>query len=269
MSTRVRSEISPLVSTLIAYTIDDSSPLSHQSGNYGTSIYRDSQKTISDVVTSDYHARIKSGDIINNPMTLVHTEQEEPGGHFFYKNYEDSGFTWEWNVEPCYDWLALNHPSALVGAIERTWNNEDMVASAKLHALANIDPTPFSFAEDLAEIRTTARHLVQRGVSLKRLNDLYRKKDGSLKRKLKRSYNTSRKVRQEISSLWLEYRFAVSPLIRSITDLMDAANTKIVSRPPRLTSRGFESVDWDEEKKNSAGGSASYLGSGSHQTPER
>jgi len=193
-------------------------------------------KTITDVVTSKFRSKIKQGVIINNPCTITDSNIPVGGGSRTYDRQWSDGSTWNNVVSgPLYSWTTRDLP--LPYDLD-DFSNLDLVAMAKLKALSNIDSTPYSFAEDLAEIRTTVKHLFSRGRDLKDLNTSLSRAVKYLKKQRHRKNPAT--IEREISQLYLEYRFAISPLIRSIADLIEAANEKLGSRPDRLTARGFE-----------------------------
>jgi len=234
------------------------------SGTEGTFTYSRSRKAISDVLTPNFHSRIRRGDIINNAATITASDNPVPGGNYAYDVKYDNGEVGVINATgPMYDnavgkWLP--GPSFAPDPS----NGLDLGAMAKLKALSNIDSTPYSFAEDLAEIRTTVRHLISRGKLLKELNTSFDKRIRRFKR-LSRGKKAST-VARETSQLWLEYRFAISPLVRSIADLMEAANEKLKSRPERLTSRGFE--QWSDSSSQTVpyGGSRNLRANRTHES---
>jgi len=190
------------------------------------------------VVVPRFHSRIKSGEIINNPATITNDNESMPAGTFTYKRVYDDPETEDWETNftgPIYPYLTRDHKPVFDLSFS---TGLDLTAMAKQKALSNIDSTPYSFAEDLAEIRTTARHLFSRGRDLKNLNTSFSKAVKNLKRRTRKE--SAAVVARETSQLYLEYRFAVSPLIRSIADLIEASNEKLGSREKRETARGFE-----------------------------
>jgi len=219
------------------------------SGVAGVYTYPNRLKTISDVVTPNYHSRISKGDIINNPCTITENETVPPGGTFNYQRAFDNGDdTYHSHYTgPIYDWVMdVSSPAPL--NLDRS-TGLDLVAMAKLKALSNIDSTPYSFAEDVAELRTTAKHLLSRGRSLTTLSRTLKRNVARVKRQTKRK--TAAQISREVSQLYLEYRFAVSPLIRSIADLIEAFNEEPGKRPERRTARGFEQHRWDLSDRGS------------------
>lgn len=216
--------------------------------NKGPQIKYLKSSSITDEVTPNFRRRIAQGEIINNPMSMQVTTKisrdstfsavmpdaswSSSGGSTFRRFHEDSGY-------PGYNVIATD-PSP----------NLDV---ARLHALANIDSTPYSFAEDLAELGTTFKWLKGKAWSFEKAARRYKKEIAKLRRKAKSLQHLSKAGRARwlanaTADLWLEYRFVFMPLARSITDGLEAYNTKTKPRPVRLTARG------KSETENSDGG---------------
>lgn len=242
--TRTRSENDVPVTKIVV--VSNSSVPSFDGLELFSYTYPQSTKSMTDVETEGFYKRSRDGEIINNPMTLVTKQFDGAGGITSHDN--ENGYT-DVRSGPLFDYYVGN--SSLVPGYDLSHETSlDLQAMAKLKAIANIDPTPYSFAEDLAELRVTAGHLFSRANDLKKLSSLFQKKERRLKRRmrepsLKRKFQNAEYRASQVSQLWLEYRFAISPLIRSISDLMEAANEQIGTYPDRLTSRGFEEFKFD------------------------
>jgi hypothetical protein len=186
-----------------------------------------------DVVTPNFRAKINDGLIVNNPCTYVKESINNLGsGH--QKWYRNSTKTW-W-YESLGHVTAMNMlriPSYVTGEQPAPGMLFDHQADSRLTALANIDRAPYSFAEDIAEMRETWRFLANPLGSMKHLsNNLVKDAKGLLSRK--RSLNLA----QAIAQVWLEYQFALSPLLRSANDAYASMFDK-VHAPERRTARGF------------------------------
>jgi hypothetical protein len=164
-----------------------------------------------------------------------------------------------------------NYDYDLVGALsyfraigkEGIWfpvvNHDLTDEGAKQRAIASIDPTPYAFGEDLLEIRETLRFLRNPADSLFHLSKSFRRTFNQLKRQRKLS---SKNVKhygdlfQALSDVWLQYRFAASPLIRSSIDVLEAYSekSKAINHPPRRTARGFENFTFSESVEQSYDG---------------
>jgi hypothetical protein len=110
-----------------------------------------------------------------------------------------------------------------------------MNAAARLQALGNVDRSPYGFAEDIAELHETLRFLRDPLKSIRDITELFRKtwRNPVTRRKGEKIEEIS----DAISNAWLQYQFALSPLVRSVNDAVEAAMTK-VRRPDRRTARG-------------------------------
>jgi len=205
--------------------------------------------TMTDVVTPFHRRKMAQGVIINNPVTMRVVELSNPES----SSNSDS----------------IGNPGAgsvtLTGSIFLNWHENfnaygslsatdysDGISIAKLHALANIDPTPYSFAEDLAELSSTFVWLKRRAHSFEKAARRYKKEVKKLKRKASRLKHLSKAdkakwLATEMSNLWLETRFVISPFVRSLMDLMEAYNHTPAVRPPRMTSRGKYETDSHED----------------------
>jgi hypothetical protein len=214
-----------------------------------------SQETeeIWDVVTENYRQKIREGAIINNPCTYERSSTEQSNGSYIAKKipsgetYETQGgciTAYHRNMHGLGDITPPNvHPDAV----------EYMQSVAKQRAIANIDSTPYAFAEDAGEIRETLKFLRRPFSSLLKLGrtfekDVMRKSRRKAKRRflsrkqeLKLLYNDTAYRAELLASTWNEYRFAVSPLIRSAMDGLEAATFYNVNPAQvRRTARGFQ-----------------------------
>jgi len=198
---------------------------------------------ITDVVTSRFHERVAEGEIINNPMQYVKdTIESSVGGRitsrFATQDYESSGggclsaFLAQWlaDIGQGYnvaDLLTVPEP------------NFDMSTAAKVQCLSRIDSTPYSFGEDIGELRETIEFMKNPAKSLRDLTRAFNKDAWKRLRKLNllSGKQLALKRAQAIADVWKSYSFAAAPLVRSWSDLGKAAaeNTK---RPERRTARG-------------------------------
>lgn len=222
------------------YSYDESDPPLSDI-NLGSVVEYQKISTIDDVVTPNFRQKMKRGEIVNNPcvMSVVETittpstyavlNNGEPGyvdgassGGSTFRRYHDTHGA---------------YPDVADLDIEE---GEDV---AKLYALANIDSTPYSFAEDLAELRETARFLRGHAHRFEKLARRFAKEKQRLVRKYEslRTLNQAERARllaEALSGLWATYRFVLTPLAQSMTDLLEAWNTKTDPLPLRLIARG-------------------------------
>ncbi len=196
---------------------------------------------MNDWVVSNYKRRIEAGEIINNPMDYGRDVLTTSGvGHHRYRHpnvkYDTTGPLTGRLVE-------VGKANGLMFDYSSKFT-KDFEAEAKLKALANIDSTPFAFGEDALELKETVRFLRNPVKGLFNLSQKFRR---DLK---KRNAKSKYELLQAHAKLWLQYRFAVSPLIRSSIDALEAYSSETPMLPERLTSRGFSVEEaHDEEDK--------------------
>ena len=198
-----------------------------------------SRESMFDVNTPNYRARIRRGDIINNPCEYDLEVSEAGGGYYSavgpVNTYASSGGS------PSY-WAMQN---ASVGYL----TDPSIVADEPAHrgeskflALSHVDETPYAFGEDVGEIRETLKFLRSPFSSLLKLGKSFdRELAHRLTKKRRRKGLSPRKISryaQEFSDTWTEYRFAASPLVRSTMDVLEAATWYQGSPPLRKTARG-------------------------------
>jgi hypothetical protein len=184
---------------------------------------------IYDFVTPEYRRKIRLGMIINNPCTYTSEKRTESEGSYHVKynygsppiEYTDTGLLTSWQMD------ALN-----VGFLDLLTDTSER--EAKLQALTNIDSTPYQFGEDLLELRETIRFLRS---PLKPLLNLSIAVQRSLRKE--RLARKLKNLTLEGSNTYLAYRFALSPLIRSAADAVDAFASGTRVPPVRRTARGF------------------------------
>lgn len=244
MPTRFREQIDADVEGYLVHT-KNTGPQS----DIGPIVLTEHSISMTDFVTPNYHKKIAQGAIINNSCDMnVHTVSSNGSG--FYRHHLNSdpsqwtelagkGLTrWRWGASL----MSLNSPSGSGLSMD----------DAKLQALSNIDRTPFAFGEDLGEIRETIRFLKSPFRSLSELTGAL-KKDA---KKVKASGRSALSISQSLADVWLEYRFALSPLIRSAYSAVDAFGYEFKPTiPPRMSARG--SADWVAEDSGTVRSSTS------------
>lgn len=198
-----------------------------------------SSDTMDDYVVPDFHKRIAEGEVLNNPCTYVKESFRSTGGGLLdiVQNGSSIVFTGdgslttftEWFLQTYGGWAQYGH-----GYEPAPTPPYDLEDAAKAKALGNVDRSPYSFAEDIAEFHETLRFLRDPFASLKNLSELFEK---DLK-KLTNAKKTLTRAKA-IADVWLQYQFAFSPLVRSASDLIEAQSDKI-RRPKRRTARGVE-----------------------------
>lgn len=190
--------------------------------------------TMLDVVVPGYRRLSAQGIIFNNPMEhLVHSRTGGSGTRTAVSDTQFSQATG--NIIP---FLAdLDGVSHLPSMVNTTGGD------ALLRAFANIDSTPYSFAEDLAELAESYEYLRKPFQAFAGALLSYRRRRDTLMRK---GLNKA----QAHSKAWLEYRFALTPMAMSAYNAGDAlANWKKRVMPVRMTSRGFANESYVHNDK--------------------
>jgi hypothetical protein len=208
-----------------------------------------------DWVTDHYQTRIKQGEIINNPCYYVKRETSETEGTWVNKSPADGHSYWyEFSGISTSYFLSLD-PVTL--AVSKPANFADCAKIAKFKALANVDSTPYSFGEDALSIAETIRFLTNPMEGLLRLSKSFRrdvrKRTGAI------NWRVVESRARAVSNAWLQYRFAVSPLLRSIISGLEAYSDKPKTMPPRLSARGFASDKYNFSEQVSVPDYRTYL----------
>lgn len=190
---------------------------------------------MTDTVTPGYYGKIAAGEIVNNALNytsdtiefsentgnLTLTEKSSP---YTVYTYADGNVTQLW-IDFIWSPLITNYCPDLSGL--------DVEGIAKQECIAKVDRTPNEFFEDLAEVRETIKFLRNPLGGIQRLVNSFVKKRKDLN-KWKESWEKT----QALAALWTEYRFAVSPLLRSATELLDLLALPAQPRPKRRTAHG-------------------------------
>jgi len=202
-------------------------------------------ESITDVVTQDFHRKIQAGEIINNPMHYVNSSiNNDTGGTYRAVNVVQpelntpTGAQYEMrgtgNLSRAVD-LLVGAPFTVAYLAPKVFASSH-ADEARSRAMGNVDRTPYSFAEDIAEMRETVRFLKDPTAALRDLSQAFSNAWANRKRleRLKGTLNLSK----AFAEVWLQYRFALSPLLRSLEDGLKAALDDTIL-PPRRVARGF------------------------------
>lgn len=223
-----------------------------------------SNSAITDVVTPGYKSKIARGEIINNPCVYTADTITGGGGN---ESWDNAGHTYWWTGSGAvseYYFSADDSQNPWGSCAWPTPNASEQ--RAKALALSNIDNTQYAFGEDALEIGETLRFLKSPLKSISNLTKVYRT-DIQKIRRYKSKYNvgslkrSARDHTKAYADVWLQYRFAASPLIRSCMDALEAYYSYTPTFPERLTARGF-SKDLQENETSwdytSSGGGRNY-----------
>lgn len=187
-------------------------------------------ETMDDFVTEGFHSKSQNGEVVVGDVSHVKNTFKTIGNgrmHFKrgpnYNTYDCDNLT---------GYMRSLGPANVVGIPAEPVPSYDMESAARLQAVGNLDRSPYSFAEDLAEMRQTLNFLKDPARSFR---DLFRLFRTDVYRLMERRKYLS--LIDAISDVWLQYQFAFLPLVRSASDLLEAFGDK-TSRPIRRTARG-------------------------------
>lgn len=242
MTTRERSIESPAQNSLLVKTWNGNPFDTH------SALLSSYTKVMVDETVRGYRRRIANGEIINNPCSLSVSDRYSGNGTYYGISddqsnvFEASGGslssyhrTFDGSFEP-------------LSAADIDYNLSEMIKQAKLYAIANIDPTPSAFAEDAFEIRETLKFIRSPLTGIANLAKSFQRKRYKLYRRNKVASLVAQQkpeIVKAVSDLWLQYRFAASPLLRSVMDGVDAFQTRNEKHtfPERLVSRGIQKAN--------------------------
>jgi len=194
-------------------------------------------KVMDDYVIPNFNARIKAGEVINNPLSYeVDSRVVDPSEVFFLQVY---------NPDPVAGTFSLTHGNNTAHQLLNVCNytgydsnsvslSFDAPSLAKTKALANVDSTPYEFFEDLMEIRETLRFLRSPLATISNLAQAFRRKHDRAV-----NYKDAFKRAEALADLWNTYRFAFAPLVRSAMTAAEALADKNVRRPGRRNAHGY------------------------------
>lgn len=200
--------------------------------SYGPHQLAYKNETMADVVTPGYDSIIRRGGIVNNSCEYVVSERTSSGSGS--QRIKISSYEWELVGAVTLQSVSVRGMGSIPTV---TVNNGN--ADAKAYALKQMDATPYGFGEDVGEIGETLRFLRSPLKSLSRLSKEYRKDITKVQRKRKIHPRERDKLYQAHADVYLSYRFAVSPLVRSASDLLESFDKRPRTPPERRTARGF------------------------------
>jgi len=212
-------------------------------------------KQIDDYVTKDYEKRIARGDLINNPCTVTETKAIVGHGGFISVPYIGSQVRYLTDAVTAWS----RGIGGVSGNLEINPKFEDLsdqttraISIAKFKAIARMDPTPFEFLEDIGEVKETIKFLAQPMKSLRKLAKTASRDAKRLRyaRKGRRYNPTTQRGRYALDMLgdssdsWLEFRFAASPLLRSMSDAVSATfyQNNVTKHPKRKIARASQTI---------------------------
>lgn len=180
----------------------------------------------------NYRSQINKGVVLNDSCLYIKTETRFEKG---YARWKSSTWSTEFNgsveahVGDGPDWV----PSEDLDV-------DSLVAEAKLSVLASLDSAPSEMFEDIFEIRSTLDLLQNPLQALKDLSDAFAKERARLQRKRRMSRQ------QALESAWLQYRFAFTPLVSSVTQLYSALFSEFKPSPRQRRASNAKDTSLEE-----------------------
>lgn len=223
------------------------------------------KSTMIDVVTEDFYTKRNAGDIINNVMYREDLHYTFNPTYVSQVNWVNAGGAWGILKTPLFSALEIPQatpflPSNIIGfedffdvysswqdlAVTRAWANVELSEAMLLASLG-----------ELPETLNWMKSLLQRGVNLTKMfrskASLLRSVPELAKRLMSKEVPALTKLARpsargatkaadlvsDFANLWLEYRYAVRPLIFEYKQCLDALS-KIIKKGSRQTARGKE-----------------------------
>lgn len=213
-----------------------------QLSNVATTTMSHRTSAMSDVVTPNFRQLQRQGEIIINPCSMTVNQRTTSGsGSVTQVQIASPHTVWVATGDGTITGYYHKYGGGLPSYTECPLPDLDrLTMEAKSRCIANVDSTPYSFAEDLFEIRETLRFLRDPLRTTVRLSRRYAKlRDQMYLRRFRSAKYTSAKLAKDLASLWLEIRFAVMPTFRTILSVMEAWESPRPYRPERRTARSF------------------------------
>lgn len=193
----------------------------------------DIQDEMTDTVTPDYFRIVREGGIVNSNCVYTKSGRRTNASYSLTVDKASSPYTPEYLYEGPLCARLLD--DGTYGAVLPYPTLDDTERRAKMVAIANIDKTPYAFGEDLLEVGETLRFLRNPLAALSKLGSEFNHEYLINRSWARNSYELLRAH----ASVWNQYRFAVSPLVRSIQDGIEAYAGKLPSNTERLSARGI------------------------------
>lgn len=179
-----------------------------------------------DYVTPDFNKKISAGSIINNNCTYSKVTRSTGSGSRRYK----LGTTYDYTLSGPVTLNRAGSAEQICADVDKSIPSARM-EEAIIRAYARLDPTPYAFGEDLFELRKTISWLQSPLGSLANLSKQFQRDVIARGNPVKKA--------KAIADVYLEYRFALSPLVRSLTEVLDYhSRTWSPRKPLRQRSRG-------------------------------
>lgn len=215
-------------------------------------------EVMTDSVTKDFHQLIAAGHIINNPMSYVKHSVESTTSGSYHASAKVGSTEYARNGSGCLTtWERTNTSYLDPGHLNIIEVPPELLDNAKRGALSTIDSTPYAFGEDVLEIRETIRFIRKPLSGIYKLSRTFKK----AWKKKRRGLKDARDISEAFASLWLQFRFALMPLLRSADQIANFRAIYIPPKPIRRNARGwekYEHFDSDNPTMGTAGNSYTW-----------
>lgn len=211
-----------------------------------------------DVVTPNFSKRKKAGEIIINPCSYALTERGGSADGSVNAHKNDNSADWSLSGPVTQAYLALGYPTIPSSTV----SDSSLLHRSRLQALAGIDKPALESGEDLLELRETIELLKN---PLKGLLTNLKRVDRAWNAYNRRNTKKVLALSTFLADNWLQYRFAFSPLVRSVHGLLAEIQSPTKSPPDIRRSHGRGS-DLFKYAGNLPVGSLTYNCSRSIQT---
>jgi hypothetical protein len=194
-----------------------------------------------DIVTPNFKSLIARGQIINNPMALSKYSFVSSPGSYQASGYKTNSptdlFTFVTDVPLSAPFGATSLSWAPLDIELQDWESNRQIALAK--AWANVDMSSVQALASLGELPETLHwmaSLVKRMISIIRAFTAKR-----LLLEASKVFRNGTSVLNEMSELWLEFRYAIRPLVYDAQQVIEAWNAHL-AKSDRFTARGYNRV---------------------------
>lgn len=187
-----------------------------------------------------FRARMLRGEIVMGSLIRQSWNRYNPGGGTYTSRnlsggngtviYETGaqnggqGLTQQFMTADNVVWTAPSYPSLIL-------------SGAKAKALANIDPTPYQFGEDVGELAASAKHMVSRASDFAR---------GC--HKLASEAKHTKKGLQWAAGQWAQARFGILPAVVSLASLAQSMSRNPPSKRKGERRKAVGKVDYNQPK---------------------
>lgn len=214
---------------------------------------------IDDFIDTEFRKKIARGQIVNHGCSIRGVIKDSHLGSQTVTDWSVPNYVQQTHGPGSLISLLLDHGPAVRRPVDGSYpypayNLVDLVTEAKANAIAAIDPSGGAYAEDVGEFRQTFRFLRN---PFKQLRDVSTDFRRSAKKRYRKTYarnsrgtTTSFRRQKAIADTWLQYRFAVSPLMRTIADLYVELHTPKRTQFLRRTARGFANFSGEDADMN-------------------